>query len=229
MSFFQAFRIAKHEWKLILKEPRFLVPFLITPVVLIGIQAFGTYFRPLGSDSETLLMARSILLMLAILAPSAAVPLGADSFAGEKERNTFEILLCLPVQLGELFWGKVMGIFPFPVFMGWVGQGLVLSILNNRGLLYSGFIYDALKAMSITPLLGLFLSAFSVLMSLIADSVRGAAQLTSLIMLGIFFGTIFLANEIFSSTTIYLIYVGMLLLGSVICLLLARSRFASLN
>lgn len=229
MSFFQAFRIAQHEWKLILKEPRFLVPFLITPLVLIGIQAFATYFRPLGSDSETLLMARSLLLMLAILAPSAAVPLGADSFAGEKERNTFEILLCLPVPLGSLFWGKVLGIFPLPVLMGWLGQCALLLILNSRGLLYAGFVDDALKAITITPFLGLLLSAFSVLMSLVADSVRGAAQLTSLVMLAIFFGTLFLANEIFSSIIIYLVFMGILFMGSVTCLLVARSRFAKLH
>jgi len=222
-------QIAKHEWRLILKEPRFLVPFLITPLVLIGIQVFVTYFRPLGSDTETLLMARSLLLMLAILAPSAAVPLGADSFAGEKERNTYEILLCLPVKLSSLFWGKVWGIFPMPVLMGWLGQAALLFILNSRGLIYHGFLVDAGKAILLTPFIGLFLAAFSTLMSLMADSVRGAAQLTSLLMLGIFFMTLLSANGLFNSMVIYFGYVFVLGFGSVTCLLLAKSRFAKLD
>ena len=223
------FQIAKHEWRLIFKEPRFLVPFLITPLVLIGIQVFVTYFRPLGSDAETLLMARSLLLMLAILAPSAAVPLGADSFAGEKERNTYEILLCLPVKLSSMFWGKVWGIFPMPVLMGWMGQSALLLILNTRGLIYHGFLMDVGKAMLLTPFIGLFLAAFSTLMSLMADSVRGAAQLTSLLMLGIFFITLLSANGLFNSVEIYFGYVLVLGLGSVACLLLAKSRFSKLN
>src|SRR4051812_45570112 len=103
-------RIARHEWKLILKEPRFLAPFIVTPMVLLGVQIFAIFANP-GETFETLRLARSLLLMLAVLAPSVAVPLGADSFAGEKERNTLEILLCLPVDARALFWGKVLGIF----------------------------------------------------------------------------------------------------------------------
>lgn len=221
-------RIAQHEWRLILKEPRFLIPFLLMPLVLIGIQAFTVYFRPVGNDYETLLLARSLLLMLAVLAPSAAVPLGADSFAGEKERNTLEILLCLPIDIGALFWGKVLGIFPLPVLMGWVGQAVMLAILSSRGLLLPLFVGDAMKALLFTPCIGLFLCAFATLMSLIADSVRGAAQLTSLAMLVIFFTVMFCSTWIFASWAVFFVILFGLGLASVTCLLLARSRFPKL-
>ena len=222
--------IARHEWRLIVKEPRFLIPFLLTPLVLLGVQGFAVYFRSnIGSTSETILLARSLLLMLAILAPSAVVPLGADSFAGERERNTLEILLCLPVDLGSLFWGKVLGIYPLPVLMGWVGQGALLAILASRGLLLPDFFGDAAKALLITPCLGLFLCAFAALMSMVSDSVRGAAQLTSLAMLAIFFAVMFGSTAIFDSWSVYYGLLAALVLASVACLLLARSRFPKLS
>jgi ABC-type transport system involved in multi-copper enzyme maturation permease subunit len=223
------FLIAQHEWRLILKEPRFLIPFLVTPLVLIGIQGFTVYFRSFGSDYETLLLARSLLLMLAVLAPSAAVPLGADSFAGEKERNTLEILLCLPVNMGSLFWGKVLGIYPLPVFMGWLGQAAMLGILASRDLILPGFQADALKAILLTPCLGLFLCAFATLMSLLADSVRSAAQLTSLAMLLVFFSVMFGSSWIFGSWIIFGFFWVSLIMASVACLVLARSRFPKLS
>ncbi len=220
--------IALHEWRLILKEPRFLIPFLLTPLLLIGVQSFAVYFRPFGSDEETLLLARALLLMLAVLAPSASVPLGADSFAGEKERNTLEILLCLPVDLGSLFWGKVLGVYPLPVLMGWLGQCTMLTILSSRGLLSSDFIPSTIKALVLTPVVGLFLCAFATWMSLVSDSVRGATQITSLAMLGIFFAVMAGSSLIFGSWIFFAVCLMSLLFASIGCLFLARLKFPKL-
>ncbi len=225
MSLSQSLRIAKHEWRLVLREPRFLAPFLLTPLLLIGIQAFNLYFRPAGSEGEALILARSLLLMLAALAPSAVVPMGADTFAGEKERNTLEILLCVPVETGALFWGKVLGVFPLPVLIGWLGQTLMLIMLAERGLMMPGFGEDAAKAMLLTPCLGLFLASVATLMSLRSESVRGAAQITSLFMLAAFFAVISAGNFIFASWAHFAVFATILLSATVTCLLLARARF----
>ncbi|MDB5102745.1 MAG: putative transport protein [Fibrobacteres bacterium] len=226
--FMQTLKIARHEWRLIFKEPRFLLPFLITPVLLMGLQAFTVFFQPLGSVAETLQLARSLLLMLSVLAPSAAVPLGADSFAGEKERNTLEILMCLPVEMGSLFWGKVLGIYPVPVLVGWLGQGAMTSMLLSKGYWMPGFGVDVAKAMLLTPVLGLFLCAVATLLSLISESVRSAAQLTSLVMLGIFFSVTSFSTSFFHSDTVYLAFTGVLLTASLGCFLAARRRFPRL-
>lgn len=216
--------IARHEWRLILKEPRFLLPFLITPLLLIGVQAFALYSR-MGSVWETLEMARALLLMLAVLAPSSAVPLGADSFAGEKERNTLEILMCLPVRMGALFWGKVLGTLPIPMLVGWIGQSVMTAMLLSRGVWLPGFGLTVAKAMGLTPVFGLFLCALSTLLSLLSESVRGAAQLTSLAMLGLFFATTAFSAAFFRSSAVYFGFAGALLLASAACFLLARRRF----
>ena len=220
--------IARHEWRMIFKEPRFLLPFLITPLLLMGLQAFTIFIDPLGSVGETLALARSLLLMLAVLAPSSAVPLGADSFAGEKERNTLEILMCLPVEMGSLFWGKVLGIYPVPVLVGWIGQGVMTAMLLSRGYWEPGFGVHLAKAMLMTPVLGLFLCALSTLLSLISESVRSAAQYTSLAMLGIFFLVTSFSGAFFNTPAVFLGFSGSLLTASVTCFLVARRRFPRL-
>ncbi len=219
-----ALRMARHEWRLILKEPRFLLPFLLTPLILLGLQAVSLWGR-LGSPRETLELARSLLLMLAVLAPSAAIPLGADTFAGEKERNTLEILMCLPIGVGPLFWGKILGILPFPVLVGWLGQGALGAMLASRGYAYPGFGALLIKAMVLTPALALFLCALSTLLSLIAESVRGAAQLSSLAMLGLFFLAAAFSTAFFSSPLVLASALAALSAASAVCFLAARRRF----
>ncbi|MEO7425687.1 MAG: ABC transporter permease [Fibrobacteria bacterium] len=223
-----ALGIARHELRLIFKEPRFLLPFLITPLLLMGLQAYTVFFQPLGSVRETLSLARSLLLMLAVLAPSSAVPLGADSFAGEKERNTLEILMCLPVEMGSLFWGKVMGMYPVPVLVGWLGQAIMAGMLLFKGFWLPGFGLDLAKSMLLTPVLALFLCALATLLSLISESVRGAAQMTSVVMLVIFFAMTSASALFFQSNLVYLGFIAVLTAAALACFAVARKRFPKL-
>jgi ABC-type transport system involved in multi-copper enzyme maturation permease subunit len=223
-----ALGIARHELRLIFKEPRFLLPFLITPLLLMGLQAYTVFFQPLGSVGETLALARSLLLMLAVLAPGSAVPLGADSFAGEKERNTLEILMCLPVGMGSLFWGKVMGMYPVPLLVGWLGQAIMAGMLISKGFWLPGFGLDLAKSMLLTPVLTLFLCALATLLSLISESVRGAAQLTSVVMLVIFFAVTSTSALFFRSNLVYAGVVLALTAASLACFAVARRRFPKL-
>ena len=225
LSLRHALRVARHEWGLVFKEPRFLFPFLVMPFLMLGLQAYTLYIQPLGSRSETLFLARNLLLMVAVLAPGAAVPLGADSFAGEKERNTLEILMCLPVEMGALFWGKVMGILPAAGAGRLDGPGRHGRHAPSKGQWLPGFGAAAFKAMALTPLLGLFLCALSVLFSLISESVRSAAQLTSILMLGIFFSVTTFSAAFYASDAVFLGIASALLAASLACFLAARRRF----
>lgn len=221
-------RIARHEWRLILKEPRFLLPFLITPLLLVGLQAFAVSFPGAVPASQAAELARSLLLMLAILSPGMAVPLGADSFAGERERNTLEILLCLPISPRSLFWGKVLGILPIPVLVGWLGQGLLAAVVASRIRLPADFPPDLLKALALTPAVGLFFCSASALVSLRAETVRGAAQMGSLAMLGLIAAVLPLSGTLLASRAAYAGLLACLLAGSGLCLAMARGRFMRL-
>jgi ABC-type transport system involved in multi-copper enzyme maturation permease subunit len=227
-AFHHALIVARHEWRMIFKEPRFLLPFLITPVLLVGLQAFTLFVSPVGTAADTLSLSKSLLLMLAVLAPGSAVPLGADSFAGEKERNTLEILMCLPASMGSLFWGKVLGIYPAPVLVGWAGQSAIAAMLSARGYWAPGFGWELARAMAMTPVLGLFLCALSTLVSLISESVRSAAQITSLAMLALFFVVTSFSGSYYDSPAACFGLLGGLTLASAICFLLARRRFPRL-
>lgn len=223
-----AFRLAAHEWRLILKEPRFLLPFLITPLLVIGLQAFAVYLGGDASGIHPAEIARSLVLMLAVITPSMAVPLGADSFAGEKERNTFEILLCLPVGTLSLFWGKVLGVLPFPVLIAWAGQGILIAVLGSRYPIPADFRGDFAKAFLLAPAVGLFFSALSAYISLGAETVRGAAQLGSLAMLALFGVVLSSTGAVYASDAWFAGLMGGLLAGAALCLALARRRFLRL-
>lgn len=219
-----AWRIAAHEWRLVLKEPRFLFPFLFTPLVLLGLQALSLWAMR-GPERESLELARSLLLTLAVLAPGSAVPLGADSFAGERERNTLEILMCLPAGLGALFWGKILGMIPFPILLGWMGQALLGVLLAGRGYWSPEFGMMQAKAMALTPATSLFLCSLAAWLSMVAESVRGAAQLASLAMLGMFLMASVFAPAYFHSAAAMAGSLVFLLAASAACFLAARRRF----
>jgi ABC-type Na+ efflux pump permease subunit len=219
-----AWRIACHEWRLVLKEPRFLFPFLFTPLILLGLQAVNLWGIA-GTRGESLMLARSLLLTLAVLAPGSSVPLGADSFAGERERNTLEILMCLPTGMGALFWGKILGMLPFPILLGWMGQGMLGGLLAVRGLWTPDFGMLQAKAMALTPATSLLLCSLATWLSMVAESVRGAAQLSGLAMLGLFLLTTVFAPAYFYSPWVMAASLAFLLAASAVCFLAARRRF----
>lgn len=219
-----AWRIARHEWRLVLKEPRFLFPFLFTPLILLGLQAVNLWGMH-GTLRESYELARSLLLTLAVLAPGSAIPLGADSFAGERERNTLEILMCLPAGMGSLFWGKILGMLPFPILLGWSGQALLGALLAARGLWTPEFGVLQLKAMALTPATSLLLCSLATWISMLAESVRGAAQISGLAMLGLFLLTAVFAPLYFYSPWAMAGTLAFLLASSAACFLAARRRF----
>lgn len=228
MSGSQVLRLARHEWQLILKEPRFLLPFLVTPILILGIQAFAVFFHAAAAESEILSLARSLAMMLAVLGPSMAVPLGADTFAGERERNTLEILLCLPVGPLSLFWGKVLGILPLPVLVGWAGQGLLLVLTAFRMPVPAEHWVAALRPALLAPAVGAFFCSASALFSMGSETVRGAAQLSSLAMLAMFATVLGTQGRLYASTGYFAGMLAALALGSAVCLALARRRFLRL-
>ena len=63
------------------------------------------------------------------------------------------------------------------------GQSVPVVLYSASG----KYALEVAKAMLMTPVLGLFLCSLATLLSLVSESVRSAAQFTSLAMLGLFF------------------------------------------
>jgi len=160
--------VLKHELRLIFREPRFWIPFVIPPVLLAASQgiAVSRYGGQIMQGMEGYMM----LLLGCLMAPMGA-PLAADSFAGERERNSLELLQLSPVKPADLFWGKLLAVLPFPLLFSLICQ-----------LVYFAAHMDSVSGcVAVAAILGaasasLLVNAFSLLLSLKAKTVRSATQ-----------------------------------------------------
>jgi len=168
--------LAKQELLLVRREPRFLLPFLLTSLCLVGVQAFVVAKSGFVDAENLFLSAQPILLLLGVLGPALCIPLAADAFAGEKERNTLEILLCSPLSSAALFLGKVAGLLLFPVGFAWFGQSLLLALLALRGVALGERAPELLLTFGSAPVLAGALGALGITLSIRAETVRAATQ-----------------------------------------------------
>ncbi len=105
------FHVARNEIRQILREPKFLLPFLFPPVLLVASQVL---LLPKNVSPE--ILSRMMLFCALLIAPMI-VPLASDSFAGERERGSLELLLLLPAPPSAIFYGKLLALLPVPFFL----------------------------------------------------------------------------------------------------------------
>ncbi|MDR1760494.1 MAG: ABC transporter permease [Fibrobacter sp.] len=172
------FHIVKHEMRLIFREPRFWVPFFLPPLLLLislGILLFQGSSVLLGSSLY------SLALLSGVLTVPMVIPLIADSFAGERERHSLELLLLLPVPRSQLFLGKILAVLPFPFLFSFLIQCLFL-------IFFPGFSFDIFWKSLVGVAAACFLiSAVSLMISLSAGSAKAATQGAFLCVIPLFF------------------------------------------
>lgn len=163
-----------------------------------------------------------MLLLGCLMAPMGA-PLAADSFAGERERNSLELLQLSPVKPAELFWGKLLAVLPFSLTFALLAQ-----------LIYWASHFDAVSGETvIAAILGtasacLLVNAFSLLLSLKAKTVRAATQGTLFFIVPLLLLVQF-GYQIFLQSLILPIAIFLLaILVCVIATALGMKRFISL-
>ena len=161
--------VFRHELRLIFRDPRFWIPFIIPPVILAASQAIATsrYGTQVFDGMEGYVM----LLLGCLMAPMGA-PLAGDSFAGERERNSLELLQLSPIAPAKLFWGKLLAIIPFPIVFALLAQlGYWFSHSEITTLEAGASMLGALSAVLLT-------TAFSLMVSLRVKTVRAATHIT---------------------------------------------------
>ena len=161
--------VLKHELRLVFREPRFWIPFIIPPVILAASQgvAVSRYGVAIMQGMDGYMM----LLLGCLMAPMAA-PLAADSFAGERERNSLELLQLSPVKPAQLFWGKLLAILPFSLAFAVLVQLFYWAAHPTiTGASAAAAILGAVSA-------SLLVDSFSLMLSLKAKTVRSATQAT---------------------------------------------------
>lgn len=161
--------VFKHELRLIFREPRFWIPFVVPPIILAASQgiAVSRYGTKIMEGSEGYMM----LLLGCLMAPMGA-PLAADSFAGERERNSLELLQLSPVKPAVLFWGKLLAIVPFPLVFALLAESVYWAAHPQVSTVTA--VAAILGAVSAS----LLINAFSLMMSLKVKTVRAAAHMT---------------------------------------------------
>lgn len=210
-------RIFTHELRLILREPRFWIPFLIPPIFMVIMQM--VVLAQYGGAAQV--MNPGILLIIAALLSTMSVTLTADSFAGERERNTLELLLCLPLSIRQLFLGKLFAVLPVPLVLMGLSELLMWELMGT----------ESLAVLAKAVLFGfstcLLITGISLLVSLFANSVRSAAQGNVIFVLALLMGTQAIAPNYFESSTLPFIICGATLLVFFTLVALGLKRFSA--
>ncbi|WP_405333924.1 ABC transporter permease [Fibrobacter sp.] len=161
--------VFRHELRLIFRDPRFWIPFIIPPVILAASQviAVSRYGGQIMEGMEGYMM----LLLGCLMAPMGS-PLAGDSFAGERERNSLELLQLSPIAPAKLFWGKLLAILPFPVVFALLAQlGYWISHPEISTMSAAASVLGALSAVLLT-------TSFALIVSLRVKTVRAATHIT---------------------------------------------------
>lgn len=161
--------VFRHELRLIFRDPRFWIPFIIPPVILAASQAIAVS-RYGGQIMEG--MEGYMMLLLGCLMSPMGSPLAGDSFAGERERNSLELLQLSPIAPAKLFWGKLLAILPFPVVFALLAQlGYWISHPEISMMSAAASVLGALSAVLLT-------TSFALIVSLRVKTVRAATHIT---------------------------------------------------
>lgn len=161
--------VFRHELRLIFRDPRFWIPFIIPPVILAASQtiAVSRYGGQVMEGMEGYMM----LLLGCLMAPMGS-PLAGDSFAGERERNSLELLQLSPIAPARLFWGKLLAILPFPMVFAMLAQfGYWFSHPEIPSIAVLASVLGALSAVLLT-------TSFALIVSLRVKTVRAATHIT---------------------------------------------------
>ncbi|WP_163438546.1 ABC transporter permease [Fibrobacter succinogenes] len=161
--------VFKHELRLIFRDPKFWIPFVIPPVILAASQ--GIAVSRYGGQIMEGMQGYMMLLLGCLMAPMGS-PLAGDTFAGERERNSLELLQLAPIAPAKLFWGKLLAILPFPVVFALLAQfGYWVSHPEISTMSAVASVLGALSAVLLT-------TSFSLVVSLRVKTVRAATHLT---------------------------------------------------
>ena len=126
---------------------------------------------------DMLLRSHLTTFVLGIAAAGSVLPFVGDSVAGERERHTLESLLATPVRASAIIGGKIATL----VLYAWASTILFLAVAIVASRVAGGFFPSPnasvlASALVVPPLIALAFGACGMLLSLRAQSVRGAQQ-----------------------------------------------------
>jgi ABC-2 type transport system permease protein len=142
-----------------------------------------------GALLATILKAMTLPLFW-IVTVALTATIAADSFVGEKERDTLEPLLATPIKNAELFVGKLIAAVVPAVVGTWIGLAIfTLAVWRSHNPYFPGFLLadrDWLaSSLIMVPLMALMSAGVAALISTRVATYRAAYQLNGLVVLPI--------------------------------------------
>ena len=162
--------------------------------------SISQYMEGLGENQAVLVVMLGLMFapMFLIMPLMFSSIIGAESFAGERERKTLESLLYTPTTDAELFVGKILAAVLPALVITWVSFGIYIVVVNAATFGSMGRIWFPLPTWYplifwISPALSLLGVAFSVLISAKTKSFMAAYQWSGslvVLVLGLMIGQI---------------------------------------
>ena len=203
------FHVMRHELRQILREPKYLLPYFFPPFLLIC----SLFFILENASSETIPFT---MLLCALLLSPMAVPLASDSFAGERERGSLELLQLLPGNSSFIFYGKLLALIPIPLFFLLLSETIFAGMLSGNA--FSFWIKSVWAGFCMTILF----SSIALFVSLSVKTARAANQISLLFFFALFIIFQFFAERYFS---IDFASLGLSIFTFVACAILTRIAY----
>jgi uncharacterized membrane protein SpoIIM required for sporulation/ABC-type transport system involved in multi-copper enzyme maturation permease subunit len=169
------------DWRIL--APMFILAFIL-PLLLVSAANFAIRF--IADENTVPLLVPFVMLLVGFIPASFSLITALETFVGERERNSLEALLAMPISDGELYLGKLTSSLLPPLVSAFTAMGVFCGALALG--------YPQLFARGLTPeyILVIFLLittkaivmvASAVIISSHTTSVRAANLLASFVLL----------------------------------------------
>lgn len=179
--------IIRREVREVLGDWRILTPIVLLAVVLplLLVSAAGRIVGFLGDTGLVIRLVPFGVLLVGFLPASFALIIALESFVGERERNSLEALLALPLADAELYLGKLLASLLVPLVASLTAiQVYVALLLGFHPQLYFGMMTlpRFLLLIAIVICMALVMVSGAVVISAHITTVRAANLMSSFIM-----------------------------------------------
>lgn len=169
------------DWRIL--TPTFILTFILPLVLIAGTQIAVDFIDTAGTVAK---LVPFVMMLVGFIPTSFSIITALEAFVGERERNSLESLLAMPISDAQLYLGKLLSsLFPplFSAFMGMCFFTVILRItapdLFMMGL---NFRYATIILLLITTK-AVVMVAGAVIISSHTTSIRAANLLASFVLL----------------------------------------------
>jgi len=185
-----AFIICRKELKEVMRDRKMIIPFFIFPVVLLIALIFvirGIISSAVALDQIIRRLLPAFMMIQGVVAAAFSLGIAVESFVGEKERKTFEPLLATPISDVELFLGKCLAATLMPISAAYILEILFFGMMAIQfarvHLYYTVPVASILFIVALIPVISLMMCSLAAIVSTLSSTVKGAAQITSFIII----------------------------------------------